>query len=272
MDVTSKQNSGVEDKNLAALYFAGVTIRGISERMGIPRETLRLRLRSLGVVMRHRPIFYHPPRVSLDSDVGLLLGLHAGDGWISDEWGLAICRSDRRMIHQIVVLVRNVLGVEPFLSHKTDWSVSIRSGQPQVKAFFRNYGFPEGKKAHVVSVPHDVMETDSTDVVRAFLQGLFSADGCFWYRGRSGACALSVSSLELRDGFVKLATRLGFDFHTYSYIHGAGHNKVPLNVACLGKRDQVLRWMTEVGSLKDSHVKKFREWRSRLPNPNPFCT
>jgi len=257
--VTLKSSSGL-DRRLVRMYASGNTIRSISEQTGIPRETLRIRLYLLRVTMRHRPIFYHPPRTALDPEVGLLLGLHAGDGWISDEWGLAICRSDRGLIRRILLLVRGVLGVEPFISQKSDWSVSIRSGQPQVKAFFMAYGFPKGKKAHVVGVPVEVLETKSVEVVRSFLRGLFSADGCFSFRGRNASCVLSVSSIALRDGFISLARRLGFDFRAYSYSHSSGHNKVPLNLACIGKRAEVLRWMLEVGSLRDSHRSRFRKW------------
>ena len=221
--------------------------------------------------MRRHPIFYHPPRNYLDSEVGLLLGLHAGDGWVSDEWGLAICRNDTAMIHEIVILARGVLGIEPFVSQKSDWSVSIRSGQPQVKAFFMGYGFPKGKKARIVSVPQAMLGTNDI-VVKSFLRGLFSADGCFSYRGRQAKCELSVSSVALRDGFVGLAARLGFDFHAYSYNHKGGHNKVPLNVACLSRKAEVLRWMVEVGSLKDSHKVKFSEWQRLVGQSKPFLT
>jgi intein/homing endonuclease len=270
--VTLGQKSETENKDLASLYVAGNTIRRISELTGIPRESLRLRLHTIGVVMRHHPIFYHLPRSYLDSEVGELLGLHAGDGWVSDEWGLAICRSDQTLVRRILVLAREVLGVEPFLSRKSDWSVSVRSGQPQVKAFFMAYGFPKGKKAHSVSVPYEILETNDLEVVRGFLRGLFSADGCFYYRTRQAACVLSVSSPNLRDGFVSLAAKLGFDFHRYSYVHRSGHNKVPLSIAYLGKRDEVLRWMREVGSLKDTHNRKFREWQERLISLKPFCS
>jgi hypothetical protein len=212
-------------------------------------------------MMRHHPIFYHLPRDSLNPEVGLLLGLHAGDGWVSDEWGLAICRSDRAMIRRVIALVREVLGVEPFVSQKSDWSVSVRSGQPQVKTFFMGYGFPKGKKARTVAVPRKVLKTNDVEIVKSFLRGLFSADGCFSYRGKQASCVLSVSSVSLRDGFISLAAKLGFVFRAYSYSHSSGHNKVPLNVAYLGRRTEVMRWMTEVGSLKDSHEAKFRKWQ-----------
>jgi len=200
-------------------------IRQLSAVTKIPRETLRLRLHALGVQMRHHPIFYHAPIEVLDPNVAELLGLHARDGWLSKEWGLALNGNDKGMINHVLQVVRDVLGVEPFVRKKHDQSISIRSGQPQVLQFFKGYGFPLGKKARIVVVPRAILESIDLGVVSAFLRGLFSADGCFSHRGRMGSCTLSVSSLELRDRFVSLGSKVGFDFRTYSYSHSAGKTR-----------------------------------------------
>jgi hypothetical protein len=136
----------VDSKSLVSFYLSGATIRQLSAITMIPRETLRLRLHSLGVQMRHHPIFYHAPLATLDCRAAELLGLHAGDGWLSKEWGLAINRNDTAMIDRVLQLVREVLGVEQFISKKHDQSISIRSGQPQVLQFFKGYGFPWARK------------------------------------------------------------------------------------------------------------------------------
>ena len=255
----------VDPESLVNLYLSGATIRQISAITMIPRESLRLRLHLLGVQMRHHPIFYHAPLATLDCEAAELLGLHTGDGWLSKEWGLAINRNDTVMIDRVLKLVRKVLGVEPFVSKKQDQSISVRSGQPQVLQFFKGYGFPSGKKARIVTVPRLILESNDLRVVRAFLRGLFSADGCFSHRRRTGSCTLSVSSLELRDGFVLLASKVGFDFRKYSYSHSKGKNKVPLRIARIGKRADVMRWMTEVGSICDTHNRRFSEWRGLIP-------
>lgn len=214
--------------------------------------------------MRHHQIFYAPPRGNLDSQVALLLGLHAGDGWSSQEWGLAISKNDVVMTRDILQLVRDVLGVEPFVSIKGDRSISIRSGQSQVIKFFLGYGFPTGKKARIVSVPLAILGSTDLEITRSFLRGLFSADGCFSYSGPYGSCALTVSSRALRDGFVSLALRLGFVFHCYSYFHRHGRNKVPLNVAAIGRRVEVTRWMEQIGSMSDGHLRRFLEWKNLI--------
>ncbi|HEV2226325.1 MAG TPA: LAGLIDADG family homing endonuclease, partial [Nitrososphaerales archaeon] len=254
----------IDPKSLVNLYLSGATIRQVSAITMIPRETLRLRLHSLGVQMRHHPIFYHAPLDTLDCQAAELLGLHAGDGWLSKEWGLAINRNDTAMVGRAVQLVREVLGVEPFISKKPDQSISVRSGQPQVLQFFKGYGFPSGKKARIVTVPRAILESSDLEVVRAFLKGLFSADGCFSHRGRNGSCTLSVSSLGLRDGFALLASKVGFEFRKYSYPHSKGKNKVPLRIAHIGRRADVMRWMTEVGSICDARDRRFLEWRGLI--------
>ncbi len=55
----------------------------------------------------------------------------------------------------------------------------IRSGQAQALEFFRNYGFPQGRKTGTVSIPKQILESKDEEVYRAFLCGLFSKDGCF---------------------------------------------------------------------------------------------
>ena len=245
---------------LARIYLAGSSLRTISRDSGIPRETLRLNLLSQGVEMRHHPIFFHSPRTSLDTDVAELLGLHAGDGWCSDEWGIALNRTDVTMRYRVVELARDVLGVEPFITLR-DNTTYVRCGQPQVRSFFMDYGFPTGKKSRTVTVPPAIMNSVDGEILKAFLRGHFSADGCFSHRDTQASCRLSVASYDLREGFVILASRIGFEFHRYSSVHRSGKNKVPLNIAAISKRDEVLRWMEMVGSMCDSHLRRFSDWK-----------
>jgi hypothetical protein len=94
--------------------------------------------------MPYQRIIYHAPLKELNEDVALMLGLHAGDGWLSDKWGITCGQNDKNMFLRVMELVRNVLGVEPIKPVKcpAGKAVMIRSGQPQALAFFRGYGFP----------------------------------------------------------------------------------------------------------------------------------
>ncbi len=127
-----------------------------------------------------RGIVYHRPRKELDEDVALLLGLHAGDGWLSDKWGITCEPKDKLMICRVTQLIRDVLGVEPIkpCKCKARKAIMIRSGQRQTLEFFRDYGFPQGRKAGIVRVPKHILKSNNEAIIRAFLRGLFSTDGC----------------------------------------------------------------------------------------------
>lgn len=252
------------DREHARLYESGLSLAAISRIVGVPRETLRLRLHAQGVTMRHVHPVYSAPRRCLDFEVSVLLGLHAGDGWSSTVWGISIHSCDRRMIRETSRLVRSVLGVEPGVRKNRDNTVNIFSGKSQARRFFQQYGFPTGRKSATVKVPWRILD-GPLEVKRGFLRGVFSADGCFYKTGNRGECRFEVASKSLRDGFVRLASDLQFGFCTYSYIHHGGHNKLPPHLAYLGRQGQVHRWMREVGSLCDTHLRRYESLLRALP-------
>ena len=97
-----------------------------------------------------RHITYNPPKEFLDIEVAELLGLHAGDGYMScGVWGIRCNLQDENMAQRIIHLARNVLGVEPCVRIR-EKTFEIRSGQRQTVHFFQKYGFNEAKKAYVV--------------------------------------------------------------------------------------------------------------------------
>jgi len=161
-------------------------------------------------------------------------------------------------------LVRNILGIEPIkpYEHKGRNEIMIRSGQRQVINFFLSYGIPKGRKAGTVHVPKQILESRDETITKAFLRGLFSTDGCFSFQiDRSPRAEIQVKSEKLRDDFVYLAGRLGFLFRSYLYLPPRGKNKAPLQVAYTTQTKQVVRWMEEIGSIKDSHIEHYNHWK-----------
>jgi len=245
------------------MYEGGLSIRRIEGKTGIPRETVRRILNTHGVEMRHKPVTYHEPRKQLDEDIALLLGLHVGDGWLSREWGISCDRTDKSMVSRIIELTRDILGVEPMVGAYKKNEIMIRSGQRQVLEFFLRYGLQLGRKAGEVRIPSQILQSDDRLIARSFLCGLFSADGCFSFQyGKSSRVEIQVKSKELRNDFVHLADLLGFSLHSYEYLPPRGKNKAPLQVAYTTRTKQVVRWMEEIGSIKDSHVERYRRWKT----------
>ena len=225
---------------------------------------------NLSKIGKGRHITYHPPQESLDIDVAELLGLHAGDGYMSRGlWGIRCNLQDRNMAKRIIHLAQKVLGVEPIVSVREN-TFEIRSGQRQVILFFQKYGFFEGKKAYIVQAPDQVTSTNDPKIIESFLRGLFSSDGSFSFQKRdySPRIDLVVRSRLLRNQFVDLATKLGFSFNKSDPVRvkkgftmkstGAFFN------ANLTSRDQVQKWMTTVSTICDSHIKKFKLWQSKI--------
>jgi intein/homing endonuclease len=209
-------------------------------------------------------VVYSQPKKELDEDVALLLGLHVGDGWLSDKWGITCEPKDKSMIIRVNQLVRDILGVEPIKPCKcaAGKAIMIRSGQRQALDFFRNYGLPQGRKAGKVRVPQQILESNNETLIKSFLCGLFSTDGCFSFQvDRGPRVEIQVKSESLRDDFIHLAGRLGFSFRSYAYLPPRGKNKAPLQVAYTTQTKQVVRWMEEIGSIKDSHVEKYQHWK-----------
>lgn len=217
-----------------------------------------------------RHITYHPPKEVLDIEVAELLGLHAGDGYISCRvWGIRCNLQDENMAQRIIHLARNVLGVEPCVRIREN-TFEIRSGQRQVIRFFRKYSINEGKKAYFIQIPDQITRTNDLKIIEAFLRGVFSSDGSFSFRKRdySPRIDLMVRSRLLRDQFVELSANVGFSFNKSNAIRvekgftmkstGAFFN------ANLTSRDDVLRWMATIGTLCDAHTEKFKLWRSKI--------
>jgi len=214
--------------------------------------------------VKPRGVICHQARKELDEDVALLLGLHVGDGWLSDKWGISFEKENRSMILRVTGLVRDVLGVEPIKPYERAErnEIMIRSGRRQALDFFRNYGLPQGRKAGRVRIPKQILESNNEAIIEAFLRGLFSTDGCFSFQvDRGPRVEIQVKSEKLRDDFVYLASRLGFSFRSYTYLPPRGKNKAPLQVAYTTQTKQVVRWMEEIGSIKDSHIQQYQHWK-----------
>jgi len=224
----------------------------------------------LSKIGKGRHITYHPPKEVLDIEVAELLGLHAGDGYISCRvWGIRCNLQDENMAQRIIHLARSVLGVEPCVRIREN-TFEIRSGQRQITRFFRKYSFTEGKKAHIVQIPDQITCTNDLKIIEAFLRGLFSSDGSFSFQKRdySPRIDLMVRSRLLRDQFVELATKVGFSFNKSDAIRvKKGFTTKSTGFffnANICSRNEVLRWMTTVGTLCDAHTQKFRLWQSKI--------
>lgn len=250
-------------ENITTLYEKGLSTYEISKIVEIPRETLRVKLKKMGVKLRksrkEMGIKYHKPLIRMNEGAAELLGLHAGDGSLSlNEWSISTNINDKKLINRIIFLVRKMVGIEPRVGYRLSFNkVDIRSGQHQTLNYFARY-FPSGKKSYIVELPKEIMNSDKLYVIKGVLRGLISSDGCFYFRKRwlSPRLEFRVKSEKLRDQFIELSNRLNFKFNKSNPKDKNGI----IYTAYIERINTVLRWMKEIGSGSEIHMKRFDLW------------
>lgn len=215
-----------------------------------------------------RHITYSLPQHFINEDLALLVGLHAGDGFISHGiWGLRCNIRDKNMYQMILRLIRKVLGVEPNIGLWNN-AFEIRSGQKQVVDFFKTYGFLEGKKAYDAKIPDALAFSKNPKIIKGVLRGLFSSDGSFSFQRRchSPRIDFTVRSEILRNQFIYLASNIGFSLNKCDPMRVSRGYTINSTGkffnANLTSKASVVKWMKKVGTICDSHVKRYDRWKS----------
>jgi len=250
-------------ENIKKLYRSGASLRKISEAVGIPRETLRVKLISSGFKLRTSrrcmPVILHAPIVGMNSSSAELFAMHAGDGCLDrgGNWCFTADKNDVKLSRYVVKLSTDVIGVIPNISD--DGRIRIRSGHKQFTEYFSKF-FPLGKKSAKVILPQTIMKSKDLGVKRSALRGLFSTDGSFSFKKSdlSPRIEFRVISRGLRDQFVELGKAFDFEFNYSTQKHRNGH----IYTAYIERRNEVIRWMSDVGSICDTHLIRYNDWNN----------
>lgn len=248
---------------LAVMYDEGMSLRKLSRFSDIPRETLRLRMKSLGVKMRKSRkdigVSYHEPLHELTKGFAEILAIHAGDGSLDKQgiWGIYCFVKDINLSKRIIKLARDVIGIEPDVDYDRRSVIQIRSGQKQAFDFISKY-FPIGKKSYIVELPKILISSEKPHIIKSILRGLMSTDGSFSFKkdGLTPRVEFRVMSIKLRDQFAYLAKKLGFRF----CISSPKSRDRVIHTAYSEKIATVLKWYKEIGFTCDSHSKRFDLW------------
>ena len=246
------------------LYQSGLGIKKVSKKTGLSRSEVIKILGMLGIKLRKSrrdlAIKYHPPIKEINKDSSELLALHAGDGCLCSDgrWLFSVNKSDKALMERIIFLVRKVVGVEPTINRSFSINkIDLGSGQKQTVEYFATY-FPIGKKSYIVQLPEEIMKSDDPDIIKGSLRGLFSSDGCFSFRKRKLCPRIEfrVKSRVLRDQFIELAKKANFKFNKSNPKHRTGI----IHTAYLERINTAIRWMEEIGSSSEIHMKRFNLW------------
>ncbi|MGD9999248.1 MAG: LAGLIDADG family homing endonuclease, partial [Ilumatobacteraceae bacterium] len=150
-------------------------------------------------------------------ELGHYLGWLVGDGAISGDmvttvYGNADDRDDVMPAHRL--LLTDIGGSVPKPSVQANGTVQLRSGRRAFAAQLCALGVSDSRAAEKV-VPWAINEAPS-EVVAAFLRGLFDADGCVYDGVKSRYVGLGSASKRLLQGAQRLLTTLGISSSIYA--------------------------------------------------------
>ncbi|HXF74298.1 MAG TPA: LAGLIDADG family homing endonuclease [Actinomycetota bacterium] len=160
-----------------------------------------------------------------DEELAHLLGWLVGDGSISGDVVTTVygSREDQEEIlpRHRELLTRINGGRSPKPSVQANGTVQLRLSRRPLARFFEALGVKAGRAAEK-EVPWSVFEAPA-DIQRAFLRGLFDADGCVTETGRgSRYVGLGSRSRELLRGVQMLLSTLGIASRIYDVTGDRG--------------------------------------------------
>lgn len=170
-------------------------------KRGTPRTAPPVPLRAVSTTSR--AVARLPERMS--AEFAELLGLYMGDGYIKARGGIhiAVSKDDPDVLERVRQLYARVFGQpHAMIEHRPGcWMVSMTGYH--VACFFEanELAKPKGNRGEGAAgafIPEAVLSSGS-DVLAAFLRGLFEADGSAGGPGRRGVTLVSASKVLIRQ-------------------------------------------------------------------------
>ena len=196
---------------------------------------------------------------SLNRPFAYFLGLLLGDGYASEDYNHLVYivghLTDERDYYDrvIVPLVERLFNIRPraFVKKGQD-AYAVSFGSVQVVKHLKEMGFP--LVAFQKFIP-DIIRRSPDGILRAFLQGLFDADGCLVLSKKTYKTH-SYPTVEIKSVHrnliacvVEMLRGLGF--------RATLRKSAESWVASVNGRKQVDKWMLEIGSRNIKHLTKF---------------
>jgi ribonucleoside-diphosphate reductase alpha chain len=176
-----------------------------------------------------------------------LVGYYAGDGSLHDR-GLRFCVTDGDfdVVARLESLAKSLFGVEARVSPNSGY-VDVCVNSVRLASWWKAAGFAKRApfdghrgKGYLPQVPDAVLHTNDHEVYRAFLRGLFEADGTVTV----GYPSWTTACLSFAEEVQTLLLALGFVTTRKLDVSGRGS---PLAVVRLLNKAANRRWLDEIG-------------------------
>ncbi len=214
-------------------------------------------------------------------ELGQVLGLLIGDGWLRSgdkncRIGFVFSNEDKNILDYIKKIINHWYekDIKEVQRENKVWHLSYHA--KGMVDFFKELGV-KAVKADKKVVPESIFTATKESVI-GFLQGLFTADGTVNFRkDHSSYVRLTSKSKELLKGVQLLLINLGIKTTIYNrsrkprkifpYINKKGELKIYTSDGVLFEleisRDSVVKFIKEVGFLKNKHQVKLIKFKTK---------
>ncbi|HVA74430.1 MAG TPA: vitamin B12-dependent ribonucleotide reductase [Acidimicrobiales bacterium] len=185
----------------------------------------------------------------MNADLAELVGYFMGDGSLHSR-GLRFCvtAGDQDVIDRLRELAKTCFGLEAQVTAKKGY-VEVRIDSVRVTMWWEACGFakrpnPNGQaKGHHAHIPNAVLHANDLAVYRAFLRGLFEADG----DNSAGSPNLKNTSLQMLRDCQTLLLALGYPTTLAVRERTDSWGKAPIGHLRLLNLSYNERWIREIG-------------------------
>lgn len=192
------------------------------------------------------------------------MGMHLGDGTLSKNNLYYSIRGDIKekeyYTSHVIPLYKRLynLDLRP-LERQGLCGIEINS-----KGLFefknRVLGIPYGKKAHRITVPDCIKQSQSREVFRSFIRGVYDTDGCYYMpkTKKYPRILLSIRSEVFLSEISEMLKQLGFLPYT----------DIKRCVVSVNGAVMLNKWAREIGTSNEKHRKRISKIMSALPWSN----
>lgn len=172
--------------------------------------------------------------------------------------------NDRDYLRYIQKIMKLILKKDAKIKERKEAKTAyIKFCNKKIFLVLKKEGMPVGKKYDQLKIPKWV-RTKKT-YVKKFIRGLFDTDGCF-YLSKQHKRIKYYPRIEITSKSKEFLSEVKRELERLlitSSLSYKGNNAYRLEIS--GK-ERIQKWMKEIGSSNNKHLKKIKAWKKRTKN------
>jgi len=168
------------------------------------------------------------PKLILNNDFALFLGLLWGDGWVNTRekalvkgnWRIGLVEDDKSIIDVFSNLTQLIFNIKPHLYFRGTYYEVYFNSRIVYEILSQIFKFPDGDKINRLKIPRQIK--NSNILLISFLQGLFSTDGKFVIDRGYPRIGVDSATKSFVEEIASILKQLGFNPRKYVWSRKNG--------------------------------------------------